>query len=199
MKRRPTRLIQLARSVNDNVVGEHIGQLCRDLADALEEHRDALKGAAVIANHAHHLISGAKRPAVIVAVDDDTPEPAGSFRHATDSAVYMKNTIWQISPAVWPHAADAAPMDDRALILAAMKYRDGNDSCNSFYMGSMATARLYHALGMRYGDDGFAANLAIADDATVAKVKAAAQPYIDYMLAHPVRRCPSCDQIVGTK
>lgn len=164
MQRSPERLIQLARSVNDNVVGEHIGELCRDLADKLEEHRAALKGAAVIANHAHNLITGAKRPAVIIAVDDDAPEAI-----------------------------------DRALILAAMEYRSGNDSCNSFYMGSSATARLYHALGMRYGDDGFAANLAIADDATVAKVKKAAQHYIDYMLAHPVKRCPTCNQITGAK
>lgn len=188
MKRHPTRLIQLARSVNDNVVGEHIGQLCRDLADALEEHRDALRGSVIVVNRAHEMIRAARQPAVIVAVDDDAPASAGMFRHAADSTVYAKNARW---------AADAPPADDRALILAAMKYRDGNDSCNSFYMGSMATARLYHALGMRYGDDGFAANLAIADDATVAKVKEAAQPYIDYMLAHPVKRCPTCNQITG--
>lgn len=192
MQRSPERLIQLARSVNDNVVGEHIGQLCRDIADALEEHRTALKGAAVIANHARNLIAGAKRPAVIIAVDDD-PEPPITFRHAGDGAAYAKNA------AAWQKAANGGPVDDRALILAAMKYRSGNDSCNSFYMGSMATAKLYHALGMKYGDDDFEANLAIADDATVASVKAAAQHYIDYMLAHPVKRCPCCNQITGAQ
>lgn len=192
MYRSTDRLIQLARSVNDTVVGEHIGQLCRDLADALDVHRGALKGAAVIANYAHDMIACEKRPAVIIAVDDDdAPKPANLSNHATDAAVYAT------AAAAAQRSDDAAPMDDRALILAAMKYRDGNDSCNSFYMGSMAAARLYHALGMRYGDDGFAANLAIADDATVAKVKKAAQHYIDYMLAHPVRRCPSCGQITG--
>lgn len=70
MKRHPTRLIQLARSVNDNVVGEHIGQLCRDLADALDEHRAALKGAAVITNEAHKIIRASRQPTVIIAIDD---------------------------------------------------------------------------------------------------------------------------------
>jgi hypothetical protein len=71
MHRSTERLIQLARSVNDNVVGEHIGQLCRDLADRIELQREALKGAQVIANYAHDLIARAKRPTVIIAVEDD--------------------------------------------------------------------------------------------------------------------------------
>lgn len=48
MKRSNERLIQLARSVNDNVVGTHIGQLCRDMADQLEVMRAAAKGSLVI-------------------------------------------------------------------------------------------------------------------------------------------------------
>lgn len=48
MKRSNERLIQLARSVNDNVVGAHIGQLCRDMADRLEMTCAAAKGSLVI-------------------------------------------------------------------------------------------------------------------------------------------------------
>lgn len=89
-----------------------------------------------------------------------------------------------------------AELDDRALILAAMEYRDGNDSCNSFYMGSMATAKLYHALDLKYGGTvSFKETLMAASDDDVRRVKAIAQPYIDYMLKHPVHRCPSCHQI----
>lgn len=43
MARSPERLIQLARSVNDHVVGRHIGELCRELADALVQAQDDLK------------------------------------------------------------------------------------------------------------------------------------------------------------
>ena len=91
-------------------------------------------------------------------------------------------------------------LNDRELILAAMKYRDGNDSCNSFYMGSMATAKLYHAVGIKYGGrDSFKETLMKADEETVQRVKALAQPYIDFMLKHPVHICPGCHQITREK
>jgi len=88
--------------------------------------------------------------------------------------------------------------DDRKLILDAMKYRSGSDSCNSFYMGSSATAGLYHILGLRYGgSEPFEDALMAASDEKVAEVKRAAQRYIDYMLEHPVSRCPTCGSIVS--
>lgn len=52
MKRSNERLIQLARSVNDDVVGAHIGQLCRDMADRIEVMSHAAKGALDVANKA---------------------------------------------------------------------------------------------------------------------------------------------------
>lgn len=45
-KRTAQRLCEIARTVNDTVVGTHIGQLCRDMADEIEQLRDAMKGAA---------------------------------------------------------------------------------------------------------------------------------------------------------
>jgi uncharacterized membrane protein len=89
--------------------------------------------------------------------------------------------------------------DDRALILAAAKYRSGNDSCNAFYMGSMATCELYFILGAPGLPNIPLENiLAKATPAQIEKAKTYAKPYIDYMIAHPVKVCPCCGQITGT-
>lgn len=63
MKRSNERLIQLARSVNDNVVGTHIGHLCRDMADQLEMMRAAAKGSLMIVEIAMALRREAEKKA----------------------------------------------------------------------------------------------------------------------------------------
>lgn len=80
---------------------------------------------------------------------------------------------------------------DRELIRAAMDYRLGD-----FYMGSMATAGLYHTLGLSYGSKGFDEALQGATrdqlDALLAKCKF----YIEFMQDHPVKECSQCGQMV---
>jgi len=82
-KRTPERLIQIARSVNDAVVGEHIGQLCRDLADQLEISQDTIVGALVVVQLARRLlkeqsdkqdspvVAKPSPPAIIVSIGGD--------------------------------------------------------------------------------------------------------------------------------
>jgi hypothetical protein len=79
-KRTRERLIQLARSVNDHVVGKHIGQLCRDMADELEIMGDAVAGALVVSECARRIIAShgashehATRPSqvIIVSIGDE--------------------------------------------------------------------------------------------------------------------------------
>jgi hypothetical protein len=83
------------------------------------------------------------------------------------------------------------------LIRRAASYRSGADSCNSLYMGSMATHSLYCALG------GTSPLHDTLDDllsrATTAQLGAAMKVcdnIIRHMTKHPTKPCPCCGQIV---
>lgn len=93
----------------------------------------------------------------------------------------------------------AKPSDEkmRSLIAAAAAYRSGNDSINTVYMGSMATASLYAALGLRYGQPGFNERLAAADRPMLERAFAVCSNIIEYMQKHPTRKCPCCGGIVS--
>lgn len=90
-------------------------------------------------------------------------------------------------------------MTDKELIKAALKYKSGADSCNSVYMGSMATARACAILGV-----GWPPSVKLADavdnasDKVIERLLEHCQHYIDYMLEHPTTRCKSCGQIIPT-
>lgn len=83
-----------------------------------------------------------------------------------------------------------------ALIKGAASYRSGSDSCNSLYMGSIATSRLLHVLGGVYGQDGLESLLERATESQVNAGIDYAWNYIDYMQKHPMKPCPCCGQIV---
>ncbi len=86
---------------------------------------------------------------------------------------------------------------DKADIIAALDYRSGPDSCNSLYLGSMATHSICQAFGGSLGDVGFDLRKAIKDGTRrqVDKALESCASVIEYMKKHPTGRCPTC----GTK
>jgi len=87
--------------------------------------------------------------------------------------------------------------DPRKLIKAAAKYRSGSDSCNSVYMGSMATASLMRILGGSYGEDSLNDLLEKADAGRITSALEFCDPYIRRMLANPRRECLACGVLVN--
>jgi hypothetical protein len=75
----------------------------------------------------------------------------------------------------------ATETEDHALIRAAMSHGQSSRQTGGVYMGSMARASLYHALGLRYGHPGFDAALDNAPRVTLDALLFICQPYIDEM------------------
>ena len=88
---------------------------------------------------------------------------------------------------------------DKELIRRAMEYRSGSDSCNSLYMGSMATAGLYHILGLQYGKGGFDEALEKARRKQVDQLLKACDNIIEYMKKYPMKRCSHCGQVMSAR
>lgn len=86
------------------------------------------------------------------------------------------------------------------VLLAATKYRSGEDSCNSVYMGGMGHTSLRQALGDSYPNKhSYEELVAIVSDKILNKGIMTAMHTIEYMLANPRRTCPCCGQITGDK
>lgn len=84
------------------------------------------------------------------------------------------------------------------LLLKATKYHSSEDRCNSVYMGGMAHAGLRRALGypaLMPPMKPYEELLKIVDDETLNKGIRYSMHTIEYMLAHPVSKCPCCGQI----
>lgn len=81
-------------------------------------------------------------------------------------------------------------------ILEASKYRSGNDSCNSLYMGGMMSARLFSILQADYGITSLSDALNKASVQNIIKAREYCDGFIQKMRKHPVHKCPTCGQIV---
>lgn len=88
-------------------------------------------------------------------------------------------------------------LEDKALILAASRYRSAADSCNSVYLGSMATAKLFHVLGGDWGRNGLADVIKAASRAQVDEALKVCASVIEYMGKHPTTECPCCGGVVS--
>lgn len=82
-------------------------------------------------------------------------------------------------------------------IYAAYQYRNGQDSINSVYMGSMATASLIHKLGGSYGYHSVFELLETATNKQIDSAFEYCKPYIDCMEKYPTTKFPCCGQIVS--
>lgn len=105
--------------------------------------------------------------------------------------------VWAKKKAALLQALAPLSRDEKAnLILKASRYRSGADSCNSLYMGGLATASLVHALGGAYGRDDVLMLLTKATDAQIEAGLDVCANIIDYMRDHPTKPCPTCGQIM---
>lgn len=89
--------------------------------------------------------------------------------------------------------------NQRKLILDATKYRSGADSINSVYMGSMALASLYCALGKQYGRDSLEIAIATASEIQIQAALKICAPYIEYMIKYPTKHCQTCGNIMPSR
>ena len=80
-------------------------------------------------------------------------------------------------------------------IVAVLNYRDG-----SYYVGSLATCKLYGILNIPYGTvDGsvkFDRDIMKCSDKQIDAAFEYMKSYIDHMEKNPVRQCPCCGSIV---
>lgn len=81
-------------------------------------------------------------------------------------------------------------------ILAALEYRSGNDSCNSVYAGSMKLAQVISLLGGSYGKDSVEHLLETATCEQIAAAHRSLSFLIGFMHKHPVKKCPTCGNIM---
>lgn len=81
-------------------------------------------------------------------------------------------------------------------IIDVMDYKSGSDSCNSVYVGGLATAHVISVLGGSYGKDSFKGLIEEATGGQIQKVHEYLKSYINYMLANPINKCPHCGQIM---
>lgn len=91
---------------------------------------------------------------------------------------------------------------DRALILRAVSYRSGKDSCNSVYLGSLALHRLYQVFDLGYTHDSARDLAAAVERGTRTQLDQAmniASNVILFMEENPRERCPCCGQIMPAK
>lgn len=91
-------------------------------------------------------------------------------------------------------------MTKREEIKAVLKYRSGADSCNSVYVGSMATAKVCDILDITYGSDNINKAIDKADLRVIHRVHKYLYPgYIKYMRKNPVTKCKKCGQVIPAK
>lgn len=83
----------------------------------------------------------------------------------------------------------------KADLLAVLDYRSGPDSCNSIYVGSMASAQIYHAFRMRYGYGDIREAIRGGSLRQVEQAYEVAKHTIAYMKAHPRQTCPCCGTV----
>lgn len=80
-------------------------------------------------------------------------------------------------------------------IIKVMNYRDGD-----YYIGSMATCRVYNIMNIPYGTvDGsvkFERDILKCSDKQIQDAYSYLESYIDYMNKNPVRQCPCCGSLV---
>lgn len=88
--------------------------------------------------------------------------------------------------------------EKRERIRFALSYREGEDSCNNVYMGSMATANIFHALGGRYGRDDINNLLVAATAMQLDLAIALCDSFLKFADANPRYHCFSCGQITET-
>lgn len=99
------------------------------------------------------------------------------------------------------YVADLKPLPDgdkRKLIKAASKYRSGEDSCNSVYMGGIAQAMLRRALGGG-SHDALPPLLKAANTSQLDEALYVCWAYIKAMRENPTKKCPFCGQIVSAE
>lgn len=84
-------------------------------------------------------------------------------------------------------------------IIFATKYRSGNDSCNSVYIGGMQLCAAMTALGGAFGRDTFEDACAKASDRRLDAALAECEWVLDYADKHPVTVCECCGQIKPAK
>lgn len=85
------------------------------------------------------------------------------------------------------------------LIVRAMDYKSGPDSCNSVYLGSMARHSTFMALGSHITRGTLIDALAKATDAQLNAALDVCANVIRYMLENPRTTCPTCGGIVPAK
>ena len=80
---------------------------------------------------------------------------------------------------------------EREEIIQVLKYRDGN-----YYVGVLATAKVYSILGASYGDSkvNLEKEIQEADRSDILKIYEFLSNYINYMKSNPVSLCPCCGQ-----
>ncbi len=86
--------------------------------------------------------------------------------------------------------------EKRQLVVDAAKYRSGEDSIGSFYMGGMAIAGVTRRLGGTYGIR-ISKLVETATEKQIDNTIDYVFHYIDYMQKHPVGHCPQCGQIIA--
>lgn len=84
------------------------------------------------------------------------------------------------------------------LLIKATSYRSGEGLLNTVYMGGMAHASLRRVLGDTYpGTKSYAELIRSVDEKTLNCGLLTVAHTIDYMLAHPTKKCPCCGQIIS--
>lgn len=78
---------------------------------------------------------------------------------------------------------------DKADIIAALDYRSGPDT---LALGSIATARIYHTFGMRYGQGDLRAAIRAGSRAQINEALRGCVSVITDMRDHPTGKCPVC-------
>lgn len=112
----------------------------------------------------------------------------------------------------WPallHKLYAKPMDEKkALLLSATTYQSGEGLLNTVYMGSLAHASLRATLNMPSAMEGYKdpmqsmsyeQRMESVDSKMLNDGIRCAIHTIEYMLANPVTKCPTCGRIVEVK
>lgn len=84
----------------------------------------------------------------------------------------------------------------RQLIKDATNYQSGPGLMNTVYMGSMATAGLYTIFNKKYCEGGLHDGINAADSDTVNEGIKYSMHTIEFMLHFPVKKCPTCGNIV---
>lgn len=79
---------------------------------------------------------------------------------------------------------------ERKEIKDVLRYRDGN-----YYVGGLATAKVYRILGFSYGDSiNLVEEIDKADSSEIREIHRFLSDFIKYMKNNPVTRCECCGQ-----